>query len=177
MVRDSLRVLARVREFSRARAALRARAGRGHGYGGVHGSLGVTKALMLVTDVGFLVYFSVTGLGLIPPELAFADYADPLMVSWNWSFLWIDLPAAATGLTSLLLARGGVRDASQLMLVSLVLTSASGLMAVAFWTLRGDFSLVWWIPNLYLLLFPLPAIARLTGLAGRRRAEDGARMT
>ncbi|MGV9777507.1 DUF5360 family protein [Streptosporangium sp. NPDC003464] len=128
---------------------------------------GVTKALMLVTDIGFLVYFSVTGLGLVPPEWAFADYADPIMVSWNWSFLWIDVLASATGLTSLHLIRRGAPNGPPLMLVSLVLTAASGLMAIAFWTLRGDFSPAWWIPNLYLLLFPLPAIVRLAGPAAQ----------
>ncbi|MEU1878608.1 DUF5360 family protein [Streptosporangium sp. NPDC020072] len=126
----------------------------------------MTKRLMLLTDVGFLVYFSVTGLGLIPAAWAFADYTEPLMVSWNWSFLWIDLLASATGLLSLHLLRRGAPEAERLMLVSLVLTSASGLMAVAFWTLRGDFSLAWWIPNLYLLLFPMPAIVRLVRPAG-----------
>ncbi|MEU5861532.1 MULTISPECIES: DUF5360 family protein [unclassified Nonomuraea] len=124
--------------------------------------LRATKALMLLTDLCFVAYFTVTGLGLIPPEWAFADYADPLMVDWNWSFLWIDLLASATGLTSLWLLRRGRPAGEPLMLVSLVLTMASGLMAIAFWTLRGDFSLAWWIPNLYLLLFPLPAIAALT---------------
>jgi hypothetical protein len=116
---------------------------------------------MLVTDLGFVAYFSVTGLGLIPPAWAFADYADPLMADWNWSFLWIDLLASATGLTSLWLLRRRQAEGRPLMLVSLVLTMASGLMAIAFWTLRGDFSLAWWIPNLYLMLFPIPAIARL----------------
>ncbi|MEU1737231.1 DUF5360 family protein [Streptosporangium sp. NPDC020145] len=127
----------------------------------------MTKRLMLLTDVGFLVYFSVTGLGLVPAAWAFADYTEPLMVSWNWSFLWIDLLASATGLLSLHLLRRGAPEAERLMLVSLVLTSASGLMAVAFWTLRGDFSLAWWIPNLYLLLFPMPAIVRLVRPTGR----------
>ncbi|GGT47194.1 DUF5360 family protein [Nonomuraea spiralis] len=117
---------------------------------------------MLLTDLGFVAYFTITGLGLIPPEWAFADYADPLMVDWNWSFLWIDLTASATGLTSLWLLRRARPTGEPLMLVSLVLTAASGLMAIAFWTLRGDFALAWWIPNLYLLLFPLPAIAGLT---------------
>lgn len=120
---------------------------------------------MLVTDVGFVVYFTVTGLGLIPAEWAFADYANPLMADWNWSFLWIDLLASATGLTSLWLLRGGGRRGEPLMLVSLVLTMASGLMAIAFWTLRGDFSLAWWIPNLYLLLFPVPAVVGLVTAA------------
>ncbi|WP_329086283.1 MULTISPECIES: DUF5360 family protein [unclassified Streptosporangium] len=124
--------------------------------------LRVTKALMLVTDLSFVVYFTVIGLGLIPPELAFADYANPLMVDWNWSFLWIDLLASVTGLTSLHLLRRGSPSGPSLMLVSLVLTMASGLMAIAFWTLRGDFSLAWWIPNLYLMFFPVPGIIRLT---------------
>ncbi|WP_223167271.1 DUF5360 family protein [Nonomuraea sp. SYSU D8015] len=123
--------------------------------------LRTTKALMLVTDLGFVAYFAVTGLGLIPPEWAFADYADPVMADWNWSFLWIDLLASVTGLASLRLRN------EPLMLVSLVLTMASGLMAIAFWTLRGDFSLAWWIPNLYLMIFPVPAIARLTVCPGR----------
>ncbi|WP_197093996.1 DUF5360 family protein [Nonomuraea sp. SBT364] len=121
----------------------------------------VTKTLMLVTDVGFVAYFLVVGLALIPPEWAFADYADPLMADWNWSFLWIDLLASATGLASLWLLRRRDRSGPPLMLVSLVLTMASGLMAIAFWTLRGDFSPAWWAPNLYLLLFPVPAILAL----------------
>ncbi|MEV0380593.1 DUF5360 family protein [Nonomuraea sp. NPDC050643] len=138
--------------------------------------LPVTKALMLVTDLGFVAYFAVTGLGLIPPEWAFADYADPMMADWNWSFLWIDLLAAATGLGSLhLLRRARATNPTSptsssglpLMLVSLVLTMASGLMAIAFWTLRGDFSLAWWLPNLYLMIFPIPAIVRLTRRIGR----------
>ncbi|GAA3158839.1 MULTISPECIES: DUF5360 family protein [Nonomuraea] len=124
--------------------------------------LRTTKGLMLATDVGFVVYFAVTGLGLIPLQWAFADYTNPLMVDWNWSFLWIDLLAGATGLTSLWLLRRDQASGPSLMLVSLVLTMASGLMAIAFWTLRGDFSLAWWIPNLYLLLFPIPGIISLT---------------
>ncbi|GAB2937863.1 hypothetical protein GCM10027203_43820 [Nonomuraea fastidiosa] len=84
------------------------------------------------------------------------------MVDWNWSFLWIDLPASATGLAGLRLMRLGRASGPPLMLVSLALTMASGLMAIAFWTLRGDFSLAWWIPNLYLMLFPMPAIVCLT---------------
>ncbi|SEG99180.1 hypothetical protein SAMN05444920_112273 [Nonomuraea solani] len=129
--------------------------------------LPVTKALMLVTDLGFVVYFAITGLGLIPPEWAFADYADPMMIAWNWSFLWIDLPASATGLLSLILLRRNEPTGPPLMLVSLVLTMASGLMAIAFWTLRGDFDLTWWAPNLYLMIFPIPGIVWLTRRIGR----------
>ncbi|MEV1249110.1 DUF5360 family protein [Nonomuraea sp. NPDC050022] len=116
---------------------------------------------MLLTDLAFVVYFTITGLGAIPPEWAFADYTNPVMADWNWSFLWIDLLASATGLASLYLLRRASRSGLGLMLVSLVLTMASGLMAIAFWTLRGDFSLAWWLPNLYLMLFPIPAIVCL----------------
>ncbi|TDD15256.1 hypothetical protein E1294_35035 [Nonomuraea diastatica] len=126
---------------------------------------------MLVTDLGFVAYFTIVGLGLIPPEWAFAGYADPVMADWNWSFLWIDLLAGATGLTSLRLLMSGRGE--RLMLVSLVLTMASGLMAISFWTLRGDFSLAWWIPNLYLMLFPVPAIIGLTGLCQGRSPHSG----
>ena len=30
----------------------------------------------------------------------------------------------------------------------------SGLQALAFWTIRLDFDMSWWIPNLYLLVYP-----------------------
>ncbi|GAA4931135.1 bacteriorhodopsin [Nonomuraea thailandensis] len=123
--------------------------------------LPVTKVLMLITDVAFVAYFTVTGLGLIPPEWAFNGYSDPVMADWNWSFLWIDLAASATGLASLHLLRRRSASGPGLMLISLVLTMASGLMAIAFWTLRGDFSPAWWLPNLYLMLFPIPAIVCL----------------
>ncbi|MGI6187453.1 MAG: DUF5360 family protein, partial [Brevibacillus sp.] len=42
-----------------------------------------------------------------------------------------------------------------LALISLVLTSCSGLQAISFWLFKGDFDPVWWIPNLYLLIYPL----------------------
>ena len=47
------------------------------------------------------------------------------------------------------------RSWRNLALVSLTLTSCSGLMAVCFWTFRGDFDPGWWLPNLFLLIYPL----------------------
>ena len=38
--------------------------------------------------------------------------------------------------------------------LSLILTFCSGLQALAFWTIRLDFDISWWIPNLYLLVYP-----------------------
>lgn len=40
-------------------------------------------------------------------------------------------------------------------LVSLVLTFSSGLMAIAFWSILRDLDLSWWLPNLYLMLYPI----------------------
>ncbi|WP_282796912.1 DUF5360 family protein [Streptomyces sp. CC224B] len=127
------------------------------------------KAAMLVTDLAFLLYWSVALLGLIPAAYAYKDYDDPVMSDWNYSFLPLDVAASATGLASLYLCRRERRTGSPhrtawrpLMLVSLTLTSTAGLQAVVFWALRGDWSPTWWIPNLALLLFPVPAIVRLT---------------
>nr|WP_063792007.1 DUF5360 family protein [Nonomuraea pusilla] len=92
----------------------------------------VTMALVLVTDLGFVACFAVTGPGLIAAVWAL-PCTDPLTVAWNRSFLWFDLPASLTGRASLLLRRGP----------ALVLTAASGLRASALRTLRGDFSPAW----------------------------------
>ncbi|WP_020552476.1 DUF5360 family protein [Embleya scabrispora] len=89
---------------------------------------------------------------------------------WNHSFVPLDLAAAVTGLAAV---RPGRRTATgyshPLMLISLVLTGTAGLQAVAFWALRGDFALEWWAPNLFLLLFPLPAITVLVRRLARVR--------
>jgi hypothetical protein len=140
------------------------------------------KAAMLVTDVGFLLYWSVALLNLIPPKHAYKDYGDPVMSDWNYSFLPLDIAASVTGLVSLSLA-GNRSDRAKarygglhlpLTLISLTLTSTAGLQAVAFWSLRGDWSLTWWIPNLALLLFPIPSIVYLLrrSTASATRTEE-----
>ncbi|WP_207400997.1 DUF5360 family protein [Actinomadura roseirufa] len=116
-----------------------------------------TKVAMLLTDVGLLLYWAVVFADLIPPELAYKDYTDPILSDWNTSFVLLDMAASLTGLASLCRPPGR----SALMTVSLTLTSTAGLQAVAFWALRGDFSVTWWAPNLFLLLFPLPALVVL----------------
>lgn len=131
-----------------------------------------TKASMLVTDVGFLVYWAATLLALVPAEYAYKDYDNPVLSDWNYSFVLLDVLASATGLTALRLGRcGAAGGARPLMLVSLALTSTAGLQAVAFWALRGDFSVTWWLPNLFLLLFPVPGIVHLV----RRMAVEAGR--
>ncbi|WP_159845206.1 DUF5360 family protein [Nocardia sp. CY41] len=130
--------------------------------------LGPTKIAMLVTDVGFLLYWAIAFARVIPPEWAYKDYADPILGDWNYSFLVLDLAASATGLASLCRGPGG----RTLMTISLTLTSVAGLQALAFWTLRGDFSPLWWAPNLFLLLFPLPALVTLVCDGPQERAAS-----
>ncbi|MGL4608925.1 MAG: DUF5360 family protein [Trueperaceae bacterium] len=113
------------------------------------------SGFFLVTDIGFIVYWLLTALALIPPEYAFNDYKNPIMTAWNWSFLPLDLLISETGLTAVYLHRKKNSSWLPLALMSLVLTVSSGLNAIAFWVIRGDFDLAWWLPNLYLMLYPL----------------------
>jgi hypothetical protein len=119
------------------------------------------RGILLVTDVGFLLYWAVTVAHAVPAAYLFKDYADPLVVAWNWSFLPLDLLVSGTGLASLWLERRGDPRWPALTLVSLTLTSCSGLMALAFWTLRRDFDIAWWLPNAFLLLYPFAFFGRV----------------
>lgn len=119
------------------------------------------RPLFLVVDLGFLAYWLVTLLHLIPEAWLFKDYQNPILSAWNWSFLPLDLCISATGLGSLRLLRRGDPRWSRLAQLSLCLTACSGLQAVAFFALRRDFDPTWWLPNLFLLLYPLPYLGRL----------------
>ena len=65
------------------------------------------KPFFLVVDIGFILYWTVTLLHLIPEAYLFKDYEDPILVAWNWSFLPLDLFISVTGLGSLYLLRRG----------------------------------------------------------------------
>lgn len=119
------------------------------------------KPFLLATDLGFLAYWTITALQLIPPSYLFHDYHNPLAVAWNWSFLPLDLGISGTGLLSIFLRRRNLPSWRALTLISLILTSCSGLQALAFWGIRGDFDLVWWLPNAFLLIYPLCFLPRL----------------
>ena len=119
------------------------------------------KIFMLATDIGFILYWLITLAHFIPPESLFRDYTNPIMIHWNWSFLPLDLLISTTGITSLILFTKRKAQWAVVALISLVLTSVSGLQAISFWAIAGDFDLSWWIPNLFLLLYPLFFIQRL----------------
>jgi hypothetical protein len=44
------------------------------------------KKFFLLTDVGFILYWLITILNIIPEKYLFKDYKNPLLVAWNWSF-------------------------------------------------------------------------------------------
>ena len=122
------------------------------------------KPFFLVVDIGFIFYWTVTLLQLIPDAYLFRDYDNPILVAWNWSFLPLDLLISATGLGSLYLRGRGNPVWRSVALISLVLIFCSGLQALAFWSFRLDFNLLWWLFNGFLLVYPLffiPAFLRV----------------
>ena len=48
----------------------------------------ILKSFFVNTDLGMIFYLSITYLKLIPEELLFKDYTNPILMSWNWSFLF-----------------------------------------------------------------------------------------
>jgi len=120
------------------------------------------RRFFLITDIGFILYWVITLIGVIPAAYLFKDYHNPILSAWNWSFLPLDLMISFSGLWSLrLMSKGDVRW-KNMALISLVLTFCSGLMAISFWAIRRDFDVSWWLPNLYLLIYPIYFILRLT---------------
>lgn len=117
--------------------------------------MNILKKFFLVTDISFILYWLITALHLIPNEYLFKDYDNPILVAWNFSFLPLDLLISFTGLISLFLYQKHKKSWKKVALISLVLTFCSGLQAIAFWTLRLDFDLTWWLPNLFLLIYPI----------------------
>lgn len=113
------------------------------------------KIFFWITDLAFILYWTVTALHLIPEEYLYNDYKNPMMVDWNWSFMPLDLMISATGLTSLFFFSKNNSVWKQWALISLVLTFCSGLQAIAFWVLRADYDITWWVMNLYLLIYPM----------------------
>ncbi|MCO7127085.1 YvaD family protein [Sporolactobacillus shoreicorticis] len=123
--------------------------------------MGKMKVFFYVTDIGFLLYWLITFLHVIPENMLFKDYNNPLLVSWNWSFLPLDLLISFTGLMGLYYFRKGNVAWRNFSFVSLVLTFCSGLQAIVFWTIRLDFDWTWWLFNLYLMIYPLFFLPKL----------------
>ena len=118
------------------------------------------KYIFLFVDIGFILYWIITLLNIIPPEYLYSEYNNPIMVDWNWSFLPLDLFISITGLMSIYTFNRNREAWKKWALISLVLTFTSGLQAIVFWTIRLDFNFSWWLFNGFLLIYPLFYIPR-----------------
>ena len=113
-----------------------------------------------VTDFVFLAYWALSALAAsgvvhIPASLMYADYGNPRVVAWNWSFLPLDLAFSLSGLGAVAAARRGLPLWRPLALISLIVTIAAGLMAVSYWTLLCEFDPSWFLANAALIAWPL----------------------
>lgn len=117
------------------------------------------KVIIWAIDLGFIAYWLLICLRVLPAEAMFAGYEKPEVQAWNWSFLPLDILASLTGILGNTTKR---LDKKTLLTISLVLTSVAGGMAVGYWAFIGDFELSWWLPNLVLLLFPIWPLTRFT---------------
>ncbi len=145
----------------------------------------MTRALrwsLSITDILFIAYWilalaDLVGLLRLPTELMYAGHDQPRVVAWNWSFFPLDLAFSATGLWAVRAARQGRAIWRPLALVSLTLTMVAGGMAVGYWTILREFDPAWYLPNLLLLIWPIPHLVGIVRtLSGADPAEHaGAR--
>ncbi len=119
------------------------------------------KYFFIIVDFGFIAYWTITIFHLIPDIYLYNDYKNPILVNWNWSFFPLDILVSTTGIYSLILHKKGNPKWGIYALISLILTSVSGLQAISYWTLAKETDITWWIPNLFLLLYPLFFIPKL----------------
>jgi hypothetical protein len=115
-----------------------------------------SKTALLIIDFGFIFYWLLIALNLIPHDWVFQNYDDPNVRAWNWSFLPLDIAASITGFM-------GIKGKGNLALIviSSTLTTVAGGMALAFWGIQGFFNLGWWLPNIFLFVTGLTILIRL----------------
>jgi hypothetical protein len=134
--------------------------------------LGLTILAMIATDIGFILYWTLIIIRAIPPEVMFEGYDDPQVSAWNWSFFPLDIAAAITGLIAVRALRRGSPAALPGPTLSLALTATAGGMAIAYWAQLGQYDPTWMLPNLALLLFPLPLLVRVAHKGHLARTHD-----
>jgi hypothetical protein len=130
------------------------------------------KYFFLIIDITVIIYWSITALHLIPAEYLYNDYKNPMLVNWNWSFFPLDILIPITGLYSVYLDKRKNQKWIPYAFISLILTSISGLQAISYWYLAKDYELSWWLPNLFLLIYPLFFIPKLIGQFGQNDIGD-----
>lgn len=109
---------------------------------------------LLSVDISFIIYWGAALLDLFPGEMLFNNYHDDVITAWNWSFFPIDIIASFIGLSSIYIYKKNVNRhlAMQLANISLSMIFCAGMMALSFWVLTEDYSISWWVANLYLAI-------------------------
>jgi hypothetical protein len=121
---------------------------------------------ILVTDTLFIAYWLINALAAVgvfqlPSEMMYRGYDQPNIIAWNWSFLPLDLAFSLCGLSAVAADRRGRRIWLPLALLSLAFTIAAGGMAIAYWTILGEFNPSWFIPNAIIFVWPFLFLPRL----------------
>ena len=130
------------------------------------------RSLMAITDIGMLLYWGTTSLAALsiislPTDWLFKDYYDLRVVAWNWSFFPLDIALSLTGLWALRLERASNPSWKVWAVASLTLTICAGLMAISYWGIMGEFDITWWVPNLFLMIWPIPFLFQLARDSGQ----------
>ena len=99
----------------------------------------------------------------------FDGYEKSEVQAWNWSFFPLDILAALTGIIGQTTKR---LNAQVFLVISFVLTSIAGGMALAYWVILGFFDVLWWVPNLVLLVFPLWPLYQLATTPARSESRE-----
>ena len=135
---------------------------------------------LTVTDVAFILYWTLAALSQvgviqIPPDWMYANYDQPDVIAWNWSFLPMDLAFSVFGLKAVAAARRGDPAWRPFAIVSLTLTMAAGGMAVSYWAILREFDPSWFLANLALVIWPLFFMRRLMSdvSAGATQTSSG----
>ena len=124
------------------------------------------KPLVLVTDVSFILYWSVSllillGVEVVPEAWPFKDYDNPIIYAWTWSLFPLDMVLSICGLHAIRRHAAGDPSWRGLAAFSLALTFCAGFMAICFWAIRLDFDPSWWGANLFLTIWPLFFLPKL----------------
>lgn len=118
-------------------------------------------SLVMLIDIGLLLYWILSAIKIIPDEYMFKDHDNPIINSWNWSFLPLDVVLSVSGIVASILYKRKNPLWLPLILISLSLMFSAGLMALSFWTIRSDYDITWWIANGVLVIVPIIYIPML----------------
>jgi Family of unknown function (DUF5360) len=117
------------------------------------------RLFLRVTDSLMLAYWMLNvaacfKLVILPSDLMYEGYGTHHVDAWNWSFAPMDAVFALLGLWSIRLNSNNDPRWRLVCAISLTLTICAGGMAISYWAFAGEFNILWWLPNLLLIILP-----------------------